>query len=82
MTTAATTTAAGATTTAAGETTTTVSKETIPPDCTEPAQVSPTEVLPATGSSGVSPMVLLALLLGALGAVMLVVTTVRRPADD
>jgi hypothetical protein len=83
VTTAATTTAAttAPTTTATGETTTTVSRETIPPDCTVPPIVSPTEVLPATGSSGVSPMVLLALLLGALGAVMLVVTTVRRPAD-
>ena len=76
------TTTAAPTSTAAGETTTTVSRETIPPDCTVPPTVSPTEVLPATGSSGVSPMVLLALLLGALGAVMLVVTTVRRPVDE
>ena len=81
-TTTAATTTASPTTTAAGETTTTVSRETIPPDCTVPPTVSPTEVLPATGSSGVSPMVLLALLLGALGAVMLVVTTVRRPVDE
>jgi hypothetical protein len=39
-------------------------------------------VLPATGNGGVSPMVLLALFLGAIGAVMLVVTTFRRPIDS
>jgi LPXTG-motif cell wall-anchored protein len=44
--------------------------------------VSPTEVLPATGNRSVSPMVLLALFLGAIGAVMLVVTTLRRPIDN
>ncbi|HTN80060.1 MAG TPA: LPXTG cell wall anchor domain-containing protein, partial [Acidimicrobiales bacterium] len=62
--------------------TTTENKGTIPPDCTVPATVSPTEVLPATGSSSVNPMIILALLLGGIGAVMLVVTTIRRPVDS
>jgi hypothetical protein len=69
-------------TTAAQSTTTTENRVTIPPDCTVPPTVSPTEVLPATGNGGVSPMVLLALFLGAIGAVMLVVTTFRRPIDS
>jgi len=43
--------------------------------------VSPTEVLPATGTNSVSPLALAALMLGALGAILLVVTTVRRPED-
>jgi len=37
--------------------------------------------LPATGTNAVSPLALAALMLGALGALLLVVTTIRRPVD-